>query len=81
MTRWRVRGPTPTRIEKVVRDIELEKLMDGQLDDGPLSLRGPTRIEDRFCQVLLGISHTRPRELAILEPLGIQVAAFRELEA
>ncbi len=53
--------PTPARIEKVVHDIMLKKLMDGQLDDCPLTLRDLTRIEDRFCQVLLGIYHTRPR--------------------
>ncbi|MEQ8766474.1 MAG: HDIG domain-containing protein [Planctomycetota bacterium] len=53
--------PTPARIEKIVHDIMMKKLMDGQLDDCPLTLRDLTRIEDRFCQVLLGIYHTRPR--------------------
>lgn len=58
--------PTHSKIEELVREISLEKINDGQLDDCGLTLRDINIIRGRFTHILTGILHKRieyPKEI------------------
>ncbi len=51
--------PTPGRIESVVHEIAMQRLMDGQLDDCDLTLRELSRVEQSLVKSLCSIYHGR----------------------
>lgn len=51
--------PTPGRIESVVHDIVMGRLLDGQLDDCDLTLKELARIEQSLVKSLCSIYHGR----------------------
>lgn len=54
-----VQDPTPGRIENLVHDIVMARLMDGQLDDCDVTLRDISRIEQSIVRSLCAIHHGR----------------------
>lgn len=50
---------TRQELDEIVRDVILERLEEGQLDEAPLTLRDLTRIRRAFVEMLAGIYHTR----------------------
>ena len=53
------REKTPSRLNEVVRRIINNKFIDGQLDEGDLTLKDLNRIADAFLRVLYGVYHAR----------------------
>ena len=51
--------PTPARIEQLVRDLSHKRLVDGQFDDSPLTLRELRLLEDSVIKSLNAIYHGR----------------------
>jgi cyclic-di-AMP phosphodiesterase PgpH len=51
--------PTPKRIESVVHDITLKRLLDGQFDECPLTMSELAIIEESLTKSLIGIYHGR----------------------
>ena len=51
--------PTPARIKNFVNEIIDEKILDGQLDECPLTMKDIEDIRDTFNMVLNGMFHTR----------------------
>jgi len=52
--------PSRARLEGMVHEVVLKRLMDRQFDDSGITLRDLERIEGACVQVLMGIYHTRP---------------------
>jgi hypothetical protein len=55
-----LKDPQPSRIETLIHELGMKKLLDHQFDDCALTVRELSAIEDAFCQVLLGVLHKRP---------------------
>ena len=53
--------PTPTRIKSLVRDVIAKRLVDGQLDECPLTLNDLKKVRESFERVLIGMYHSRIR--------------------
>ncbi len=51
--------PTPSRIESLVEEIALKKLLDGQFDECHLTLEQLRTIEDSLIKSLTGVYHGR----------------------
>jgi putative nucleotidyltransferase with HDIG domain len=51
--------PTPARIEQLVRELSHRRLVDGQFDDSPLTLRELRALEDSIIKSLNAIYHGR----------------------
>ena len=51
--------PAPSRIESLVHDIAMKKLLDGQFDECRLTLRELRKIEDSLIKSLTGVYHGR----------------------
>jgi putative nucleotidyltransferase with HDIG domain len=51
--------PTPARIEQLVRDLSHRRLVDGQFDSSPLTLRELRSVEDSIIKSLNAIYHGR----------------------
>jgi putative nucleotidyltransferase with HDIG domain len=51
--------PTPKRIETLVHDIAMKRLLDGQFDECSLTLRELAIVEDSLTKSLIGIYHGR----------------------
>lgn len=51
--------PTEEKIEEIVSSIINDRLMDGQLDDCPLTLKELKSIRSAICETLKGIFHSR----------------------
>ncbi len=51
--------PTASRIEKLVHDIAMKRLLDGQFDECDLTMRDLEMIERSLSKTLLGIYHGR----------------------
>ncbi|MCA9114107.1 MAG: HDIG domain-containing protein [Planctomycetaceae bacterium] len=51
--------PTPRRIESLVREITMKRLMDGQFDESTLTLSEIRTIEESLTKSLIGIYHGR----------------------
>jgi putative nucleotidyltransferase with HDIG domain len=69
--------PTPSRIETVVHEIVMSRLMDGQLDDCDITLAQLARVEQSLVRSLCSIYHGRiayPKtpEPAAPQPLPVQ---------
>lgn len=54
-----LKEPSPEKIETIVQSIINQKLMDGQLDDTPLTLKEIHHVRDIVCESLKGIFHSR----------------------
>jgi putative nucleotidyltransferase with HDIG domain len=53
--------PTPSRIENLVRDVIAKRLVDGQLDNCPMTLDDLRKVRESFVRVLTGMYHSRVR--------------------
>jgi putative nucleotidyltransferase with HDIG domain len=51
--------PTPARIQNVVNEVVMDKLLDHQLDESPLTLGDLTAVQESMARVLTGIYHGR----------------------
>lgn len=52
--------PNQARLREMVHEVAHKRLMDGQFDECPLTLRDLAQIEDAFVRVLQAIYHQRP---------------------
>jgi putative nucleotidyltransferase with HDIG domain len=53
--------PTPKRLESLVHDIAMKRLLDGQFDECSLTLRELATVEDSLTKSLISIRHSRIR--------------------
>ena len=51
--------PTASRVESLVRELAMKRLMDGQFDDCDLTMRELELIEKTMVRTILGIYHGR----------------------
>jgi len=51
--------PTPKRIESLVHELTMKRLLDGQFDECSLTLSEIHTVEDSLCKSLIGIYHGR----------------------
>lgn len=51
--------PAPARIKSLVRDIVDKRIVDGQLDECPLTLDDLRKVRESFIRVLTGMYHSR----------------------
>ena len=51
--------PTPARIESLVHDIAMKRLLDGQFDECSLTLRELATVEDSLIKSLTAVYHGR----------------------
>ena len=54
-----VTEPTPKRIETLVHEIAMKKLLDGQFDESSLTLSELAQVEESLTKSLVGIHHGR----------------------
>ncbi|MDC3413352.1 HD family phosphohydrolase [Aquibacillus sp. 3ASR75-11] len=54
-----LKEPTKNKIEEIVTNIMNDRLMDGQLNESPLTLKEIELIHKAICETLNGIFHTR----------------------
>lgn len=54
-----LKEPTKKEIEEIVSAIINDRLMDGQLDESPLTLQEIKKVKDVICETLKGIFHSR----------------------
>jgi cyclic-di-AMP phosphodiesterase PgpH len=54
-----LQDPTPTKIREMVDRLVNQKIMEGQLDQSPLTLREIDLIKESFASVLTGMYHHR----------------------
>ncbi|HEY8486412.1 MAG TPA: HDIG domain-containing metalloprotein [Limnochordales bacterium] len=54
-----LKNPTPGRVEGLVHRTLRERLLDGQLDESPLTLQELHTIAEAFTRVLTGVYHSR----------------------
>jgi putative nucleotidyltransferase with HDIG domain len=52
--------PTPSRLQAMIREVCLKRLVDGQFDECGITFLELKQVEEAFLQVLVGIFHTRP---------------------
>ena len=71
-------NPSPAKIESVVREVVLDKLHDGQLDESGLSLTDLKNIQDSLARGLTAIFH---RRIAYPEDEGTEEKRSRERAA
>lgn len=65
--------PTPERIAQLVRKLVQGIVLEGQLDECPLTLEDLSKIEKSFCRTLEAIYHSRPSY-----PAGVKDPAAHE---
>jgi putative nucleotidyltransferase with HDIG domain len=53
--------PTPGRLRKLVHDLLMKRLLDGQFDESGLTLTELHRIEESLCKGLIALFHARIR--------------------
>jgi len=68
-----LQDPTPGRIEAVVHEIVMDRLMDGQFDDCEISLKQLARVEQSLVRSLRAIYHGRIAYPSAPEEPGPQV--------
>ncbi|MCP8616899.1 HD family phosphohydrolase [Salirhabdus salicampi] len=54
-----LKEPSMEKIEEIVKSIIHDRLVDGQLNDCPLTINNLTKIEKAICEMLKGIFHSR----------------------
>ena len=63
--------PNPSRIESLVHDLAMKRLLDGQFDECDLTMRDLERIERSLVKTLAGIYHGRiayPSTVSMTQP-------------
>lgn len=65
--------PTPARIENVVHEVVMDKLLDHQLDECPLTLGDLKLVQESMTRVLTGIYHGR-----VKYPQKLQATAWEQ---
>ncbi len=71
--------PNPSRIETLVHELSMKRLMDGQFDECDLTMRDLERVERALVKTLLGIYHGRiayPSTAAITKPAATPAASL-----
>jgi hypothetical protein len=53
--------PTPSSLRKLVHDLLMKRLLDGQFEESGLTLTELHRIEESLCKSLIAVYHTRVR--------------------
>jgi len=53
--------PSPSRLRSLAHELVMKKLLDGQLDESPVTLTDLARAENSFVRVLTAIFHSRVR--------------------
>lgn len=78
--------PTPARLQAMIREVSLKRLVDGQFDECGITFLELKQIEEAFLQVLVGIFHTRPtypkgppNPLDLSQPQEIRFGSSRAL--
>jgi membrane-associated HD superfamily phosphohydrolase len=69
--------PTPKRIEGLVEEITLKRLLDGQFDESSLTLSEIRMIEESLTKSLIGIYHGRikyPEQRLAVKPAEKELA-------
>jgi membrane-associated HD superfamily phosphohydrolase len=56
-----LREPTPNALRKLVQDITMKRLLDGQFEESTLTLTELQRIQESLCKSLIAIHHSRVR--------------------
>lgn len=56
-----LQDPTPSRLRKLVHDLLMKRLLDGQFDESGLTLTELHRIEESLCKGLIALFHARIR--------------------
>jgi cyclic-di-AMP phosphodiesterase PgpH len=72
--------PTPSRVQSLVHDLIMKRLLDGQFDECDLTMRELETIEKTVLRTVLGIYHGRiayPAEATHTAPASGVVAAIR----
>ncbi len=64
--------PTSARLSKLVHDLTMKRLLDGQFDESDLTLRDLRVASDVFVKVLASMFHTRVQYPAVPAPPGGQ---------
>jgi len=54
-----LKEPSSARIAELVHELTMKRLLDGQLDDSPLTLKEVRMVEESATRVLQGMFHTR----------------------
>lgn len=54
-----LKEPSPEKIEEILNSIVNNKLMDGQFDETPLTLKEIKIVQETICEALKGIFHSR----------------------
>ncbi len=54
-------SPSPSTLRKLVRDIAMKRLLDGQFDASGLTLTEVSRVEESLCKGLIALFHARIR--------------------
>lgn len=65
-------GPSPARLRSLVHEIIIDKLLDRQFDDCPLTLAELARVEDSLVEQLTWIHHARIKYPAKVRSAGQQ---------
>ncbi|VTS07077.1 HD family phosphohydrolase [Tuwongella immobilis] len=60
--------PTPSSIRKLVHDLMMKRLLDGQFDESNLTLTELAKIEESLCKSLIAVYHHRIKYPACDEP-------------
>jgi hypothetical protein len=70
--------PTANRVESLVHDLVMKRLLDGQLEDCDLTMKDLEQIERTMMKTILGIYHGRIAYPSMVRPFsGAQVAGVR----
>ncbi len=72
---------TRQELDDIVREVILERLEEGQLDEAPLTLRDLTRIRQAFVEMLAGVYHTRVSYPDKKEPASAEAAPATSAES
>jgi hypothetical protein len=67
--------PAPARIEQLVHDLAMKRLLDGQFDECDLTMRQLEQIEKSLVKTLLGIYHGRIAYPSNLVPAAVPATA------
>jgi membrane-associated HD superfamily phosphohydrolase len=54
-----LQDPTPTRLRKLVHELLMKRLLDGQFDESGLTLSELHVIEESICKSLIALFHSR----------------------
>jgi hypothetical protein len=73
--------PSPARLKSLVHDLTLKRLLDGQLDECPITLTDLAKAEASFVRVLAAIFHSRVKYPASVGVGDTETSSVRETSA